>query len=341
MIDVHCGEFNFMRTVFFFRRANAPWHHSIEELFDTIITALPAYVTAERYIMKKNSIGLWKRVYNTIDAALHQGEINHITGDVHYIALFMHRRRTLLTIHDLRILQSGNRLKKAIIRFFWFTLPARRVRYITVISEFIKKELVALTGIPDSRVLVVYDCIAADICPVAKEFNKERPVILQIGTTPNKNLHRVVPALEGMNITLVIIGKLSGEQKALLEKYRIVYKNYYNLPYEEVLNHYRMADIILFASTYEGFGLPILEANAIGRPVIAGNNSSLPEVAGEAALLVDAGDENDIRMAVQRLISGPELRDELVEKGFRNVMRFRPEKIGEQFASIYSQMIHE
>jgi glycosyltransferase involved in cell wall biosynthesis len=328
-----------MKTVFFFRRANAPWHHSIEELFGTIINALPMRVTPVRYVMKKNSTGLWNRIYNTLDAAFHQGEVNHITGDVHYIAAFMKKRKTSLTIHDMRILLSGSRLKVAVIRFFWFTMPSWRVRYITVISEFSKKEMIRLTGIPSSKILVVHDCVSPDIEPAPREFSVSRPVILNIGTTPNKNLDRVIPALEGMEITLVIIGKLNQEQVELLVRHRIRYENYFNLPYEQVLDNYRRSDIIMFASTYEGFGLPILEANSIGRPVIAGNNSSLPEVAGNAALLVDAGSVEAIRLATVRLINEPELRSRLISNGFENIKRFHPATIGEHFASLYEQLM--
>lgn len=330
-----------MKTTFFFRRANAPWHHSIEELFGTIISALPPSVTPHRYVMKRNSTGLWNRVVNTFDAAFHQGDVNHITGDVHYIALFLKKSRTILTIHDLRILLSGNRLKREVIRFFWFTMPSRRVKYITVISEFGKKELIRLTGIPSEKILVVYDCISASIEPAPRPFHAEKPVILQIGTTSNKNLERVVPALSGMHISLVIIGRLSESQEALLKQHKIDYVNRFNLPYTEVLEQYRQADIVLFASTYEGFGLPILEANAIGRPVITGNNSSLPEVAGDAALLVDAGNTEEIRSAVIRLTDDALLREELVRRGFENVKRFHPQAIGAQFAGIYERLIRE
>jgi glycosyltransferase involved in cell wall biosynthesis len=327
-----------MKTVFFFRRANAAWHHSIEELFDTIINALPARVTSSRYVMPRNSTGLWNRVYNTIDSVFHQGDVNHITGDVHYIAAFLKKRKTILTIHDMRILLSGNRLKIAVIKFFWFTMPSWRVRFITVISEFSKLELIRLTGIPASKILVVYDCVSRNIQPVPREFNAARPVILNIGTTPNKNLHRVIPALEGLDITLVIIGKLNEEQEQLLKEHRINFENYFNLPYGQVLDHYRKSDVILFASTYEGFGLPILEANSVGRPVIAGNNTSLPEVAGNAALLVDAESVDDIRSAVVRIINEPELRNRLILNGFENVKRFHPETIGEEFAAIYEKI---
>lgn len=329
-----------MQTVFFFRKANAPWHHSIEELFETIISALPDRVSPSRYVMKHNSTGLLNRIYNTVDAAFHQGEVNHITGDVHYIAILMKKRKTILTIHDLRILSSGGGLRKAVLKFFWFTLPGRRVRYITVISEFIKKELVALTNIPESKIVVVYDCISPNIKPSPREFNSARPVILQIGTTPNKNLDRVIKALEGLEVMLVIVGKLTGNDISNLQQHHIVYENYFNLPYAEVLEKYRNADIVLFASLYEGFGLPILEANAIGRPVITGNNTSLPEVAGDAALVIDVENTPAIRQAVIKLIEDGSLRNELVQKGFENIKRFHPETIGNRFADIYSGIVN-
>jgi glycosyltransferase involved in cell wall biosynthesis len=328
-----------MRTVFFFRKANAPWHHSIEELFDTIIAALPFSVSPVRYVMKQNSMGLWKRVYNTIDAALHQGDVNHITGDVHYIAVFMKKYKTILTIHDLRILSSTSGIRLAVLKFFWFTLPAMRVRYITVISDFIRNELIKETGIKAEKILVVHDCISSEITPFKRDFNAQNPVILHIGTTPNKNLHRVIPALVGLDITLVIIGKLTNEHIELLDKFKIRFENYYNIPYSQVLDKYRNADIVLFASLYEGFGLPILEANAIGRPVITGNNSSLPEVAGDAALIINAENTEAIREAVIMLINDDTLRMRLIDKGFENIKRFRPEVIGKKFTDIYEQLV--
>ena len=329
-----------MQTVFFFRKANAPWHHSIEELFDTIISSLPESVIPSRYVMKKNSTGLWNRVRNTIDAAFHQGEVNHITGDVHYIAILMKKRKTILTIHDLRILSSGGGLRTTVLKFFWFTLPGHRVRYITVISEFIKNELITLTRIPASKIIVVHDCISPDIKPSDREFNSTRPVILQIGTTPNKNLNRVITAVQGLEVSLVIIGKLTEDDIRSLQQHHIVYENYFNLPYSEVLDKYRNADIVLFASLYEGFGLPILEANAIGKPVITGNNTSLPEVAGDAALVIDAENTDAIRQAVVSLIEDGDLRSELVRKGYENIKRFQPDAIGKQFAGIYSEIVN-
>jgi len=149
----------------------------------------------------------------------------------------------------------------------------------------------------------------------------------------------VIPALEGLDVTLIIIGKLTEENLALLKQHNITWENHFNLPYSEVLDQYRKADIVLFASLYEGFGLPILEANAIGRPVISGNNTSLPEVAGDAALIIDAENTEEIRQAVIQLISDEALRLKLINNGFENIKRFHPQAIGNKFADIYSQIV--
>jgi glycosyltransferase involved in cell wall biosynthesis len=94
----------------------------------------------------------------------------------------------------------------------------------------------------------------------------------------------------------------------------------------------------MFASLYEGFGLPILEANAVGRPVITSKLYSMPEVGGNAACYVDPYDSADIRAAVSKLIEDSQYRDQLVVNGFRNVERFRPEVVATQYANLYRKL---
>ena len=104
---------------------------------------------------------------------------------------------------------------------------------------------------------------------------------------------------------------------------------------EELAAAYRRCDMVVFASLYEGFGLPILEAQATGRPVITSNIGAMPEAAGDGALFVDPYSVEAIREAVLRVKSDPALRAKLVANGLRNVERFRPGVIAGLYAGIY------
>ena len=92
---------------------------------------------------------------------------------------------------------------------------------------------------------------------------------------------------------------------------------------------------------YEGFGLPILEAQATGRPVITSNEASMPEVAGDAAILVNPYEVVEIKEAVEKIISDKKLREDLIKKGIENIKRFTPEKIAENYASLYRKTFNE
>ena len=106
----------------------------------------------------------------------------------------------------------------------------------------------------------------------------------------------------------------------------------------ELVEAYRRCDMVVFASLYEGFGLPILEAQAMGRPVITSNFGAMREAAGDGALLVDPYSVEAIREAILRIKREPELREELVAKGLRNVERFRAEAVALKYAQIYRSL---
>ena len=97
--------------------------------------------------------------------------------------------------------------------------------------------------------------------------------------------------------------------------------------------------MLVFVSTYEGFGLPILEAEATGRPVLTSNIMAMPEVAGDGACLVDPYNITAIRKGTLKVINDSSYRKELVQHGFENVKRFRPEKIAAQYVELYKQII--
>ena len=289
-------------------------------------------------ISKHYSIGLFRRIYNVIEAPFRQGDVNHITGDVHYISLLLRKRKTILTILDCGFMSNQVGLKAAVLKLFWLTLPVKRAQVITAISEFTKQDILRFVDCDPEKIRVVPVAINQRFQKVPKEFNESCPTLLQVGSAPNKNLTRIIEAVGGLNIQLHIIGKITPENLLLLEANKIKYKNCFSISDDELLQSYIDCDILLFPSTFEGFGMPILEAQAIGRPVITSNNSSMPEVAGDSAILVDAFLVDEIRKAVLNITTNRELREELVQKGFENIKRYDPDLIANQYCALYEEI---
>ncbi len=333
------AQANKIKVTYFFRKPFKDYF-SIEHLFGFIRSALPEYIEHESYYLKRISKGLVNRVLSCFEVIGKQNQVNHITGDVHFIAFLMKKQRTVLTIHDLEVLKRLKGLQRFIVKLFWFSLPVKRVNYITVISEFTKQAFLKVVPVRPEKVVVIYDCVSPDIKPFPAAFNKEKPNIMHIGTAHNKNLERLIEALDGMHVTLTVVGRLRDHHKALLLHHKIDYQNFVNLPYAEVIQRYREADIVAFVSLYEGFGLPIIEAQSVGRPVITSNVTSMPEVANDSALLVNPEDVEEIRQGIEKLIMDEKLRKDLVNKGFENVKRFTPKAIAQQYADLYEKMVN-
>lgn len=325
-----------MKVGLFFRKS-APQFNSIEELFEAISLRLATTLNVEKINMPYQRVSLKKIVGNIKYAKKKSGMLNHITGHVNYIAIGL-RGKTILTIHDIGSGLQGNVIHRLLITIFWYWLPVLMVDKITVISEFSKREVIRLIPFAKHKIKVIYNPVNEMLKYSHKVFNSKTPTILLVGTKSNKNLENTIKALKGISCELHIIGQLSQLQKVLLTQADIVYRNQFFISYTEIVKAYETCDIVCFASTYEGFGMPIIEAQAIGRPVLTSNFGAMKEVAGTNACLVDPYSITSIRSGVEKLIKDEAYRASLIQQGLKNVERFKLEKIANDYLKLYQEL---
>lgn len=318
---------------------------SIERVFDPIMQ----YMAANGHLVKVSlakSCKFWPlaMVYNmvkfSIASYLHRERIYHITGDVQYVACWMNPKNTRMTIHDCVTLHNEHTpqwLKRMVYKF-WYEKPLRRLRKITCISEATRKDIVQFFPWVDEKLIVIPNSVGTEFMPCPKLFNAEMPMILHIGTRCNKNLERVIEALEGIHCKLLIIGKLNDRQSSLLEKWRINFENRFHITDEEIVAAYQEADIISFPSLFEGFGMPIIEGQAVGRPVLTSDREPMRSVAGEGACLVDPESVESIRNGFIKLIEDSTYRDIVNTAGIKNAKEYDIVAVSDAYASIYNNL---
>jgi glycosyltransferase involved in cell wall biosynthesis len=314
---------------------------SIEKAFREIAAWLSDKYESEFQQLKYGN-GIVDILKNLILFRKKEARIYHVTGHVHYISLLLPRDRTVLSIMDLGYLSRYSGIKLFVLNKLLLHWPVRRLKYITAISEATKREIVEHTGCDPDKVWALDLPLLPHVQGGSpKEFNAECPVILQVGTMPNKNVPNLARALKGLKCKLRVIGRMTEEQIAVLKENEIDYENAFNLDDDQIKDEYERADIISFCSLHEGFGLPIIEGQIMGRPVITSNRSPMIETSGGAAYLADPEDPVSIRAGVDKIIGDAEYRRGLVEKGFENIKRYEPGAIAKQYEKLYDLILEE
>jgi glycosyltransferase involved in cell wall biosynthesis len=324
----------------FFRKANPTGNVSIENSFEMMQGHFPteSRFTLDAFKSSYYSVGFLPRLRAIFEVWKKRTDINHVTGDTNFFVLGLPRHKTVLTIHDCGFLVGKKPLVRWILLTFWLKLPVRQCEVLTVVSEATKRDVLTHTNCSPNKIVVIPTVIKQAFTQNIKDFNKNCPTLLHIGNSPNKNLASHAAALSGLNCHLHVIGKISDSEVEMLKKYNFPFEISYNLSLEEMNKAYKEADMLLFCSTIEGFGMPILEAQTVGRVVITSNISSMPEVAGEGACLVDPLSISDIRAAIERVCQDDDYRNNLIQKGFENVKRFNPETVARQYEAAYKQV---
>jgi glycosyltransferase involved in cell wall biosynthesis len=271
------------------------------------------------------------------------------------------RRPSVVTIFDLSFLRYPERLSagrrlylQAITR-----ISARRARRVIAISESGKSEIGNLLGISLEKIEVAYPGATSDFCslPVsqAAQFRRERGLperfILYVGTIePRKNLDTLLRAYSWLpnrrQVKLVLAGGRGWQAERLdklIEELGIMedvittgYIDNHDLPL-----WYNAAEVFVYPSVYEGFGMPVLESMACGLPVITSDASSLPEITGPYGLLVSPTDQTAWSEALTRLLGDRELRERLSTKGQEHARSFAWENTARATAAIYRKALDE
>ena len=259
---------------------------------------------------------------------------------------FLHPRKSVATVHGLEFKNRPDcyARKERIILEINTRLSILFAAKIIVPSENTKRDLMKFYKVPPEKISVIYH--GASIMPVAGERkNKSGFDILFVGRLERrKNVARMIRAFDafmrkleemsearGKNVRLTLAGKRGFGYEEIQEAIvrseygkNIMEKGY--VSEREKRELYANADIFLFPTLAEGFGLPILEAMSYGVPVITSRSSALAEIAGEGALLVKPEDESEIALALEKLFENKEEREGLIRRGYDNLQRFGWEK---------------
>ncbi len=268
--------------------------------------------------------------------------------------------KIIVTIHDLIPYFYPEMVRPTFLRRFITEMPyiVERADHIITVSEASKQDLIEIFQVDPAKIAVIPSGPSAayrplpssSVAPTLHQYGLNRPFILYVGgLNPRKNVPELIYAFAKIyrdlpdGQQLVILG---GEGRHLTQLKLLVealdLKDEVRFPgfvgTEELPSFYNGADLFVYPSLYEGFGLPPIEAMACGTPVITSNVSSLPEVVGEAALTVNPRDTLQLAETILKTLKNGDLRQTMIEKGFRQCRQYQWSSIAARILSVYRKV---
>ena len=305
---------------------------------------------------------LWEHFH--LPRVLKENRVEVMHGPATLVPLLPAGYATVVTIHDLVAFLFPETIprKYALYMRWLITRVVKRADRIISVSENTKQDLIQVLGVTPDKVTVVHEAAQPGFTPVrdqemldkvARRYGIEDPFVYHVGNIePRKNLVRLIRAFLLMRsrskrkVRLVITGQkgwLTGRLfKALDGKdlhEDVIFTGY--VPHQDLPLLMNAAEVFVFPSLYEGFGLPALEAMRCGTPVVTSNISSLPEIVGRAAVLVDPYNEESIAEGLQSVVEDADLRKELSRKGLAQAELFSWERAARETLAVYHQAYEE
>ena len=265
--------------------------------------------------------------------------------------------RTVLTVHDLSFVRDPESAVPVLRAYLNRVVPrsVARATHVLADSQATRDDLIALYGTAPERITVLYSGVNPVFQPVSDPARlaavREKyglgpdPFVLGVGTLqPRKNFARLIQAVArqpNQRLNLVLVGGKGWLYDAIFAEAarsglagRVIFPGF--AADEDLPALYSAARVFAYPSTYEGFGLPILEAYACGTPVVTSTASCLPEVAGDAALLVNPTDVEALAAALHRAATDEPLRATLLTRGFKRVNTFTWDNAAVQLMEVYA-----
>jgi glycosyltransferase involved in cell wall biosynthesis len=275
-----------------------------------------------------------------------------------YVTPVLTRKPTVVTVHDLSFLHNPERFRAANRNYLQlFTrLSVKRAKRVIAVSEHTKKDVMQVYGLPADKIDVVYSGLDSHFRrPPTQEIEEFRLAhglperfILYLGTIePRKNLSTLIRAYDKVRpegIKLVCAGGRGWMYQDVfqtVEELRlsrdVIFPGF--LPEDDLPLWYSAAEVFVYPSAYEGFGLPVIEALACKVPTITTNASSLPEAAGDAALMVPPDDSEALADTLANLLADPALQSDLATRGPKQAGRFTWQRAACDTANVYARAL--